>query len=730
MVLPQTGYWDDGGTTPGDGCDATCAVETGWICTPGDSSSPSSCQTEWGDGKTMSADTGATFWDDGNTSDDDGCDSTCAVETGWTWTTGDTTTASTCSTICGDGKTMPTNTDSGFCDDGNTVSGDGCNSSCQVETGWTCTPGDLTTAASCSTVCGDGKTTSVDTDSNFCDDGNTVNGDGWDSSCQVETGWTWTTGDISTASSWEAISADGPTIPTDTSTGLCDDGNTVNGDGCSSSLQIETGWTCTSGDLTTASTCSTIWGDGLAMSVDTATNFCDDGNTADGDGCSSKWIIESEYICSTGDTTTASVWTKDNTMSEQVANSVAATQSAIGAGATAAIGVSLLNMSSPNALWAMANQAQSLLLLVAMSVYLPDDIVQFITANNLMQFSFGFIPLYRITLISVPIKWFDTDSLDSKYETVGLESNSTFVNVLSTIVFFLFLVCLHLTMTCIPKWRQDESSSKVRKIYNFIVVKLWEFFTFAIYIRIFIEAFQFMLLSCMSEISIFNTSSDAKMASLGIAFLILIFCLAVFTLGVYQYKTQKHRCLSEFESGLKDSKVCKLFTCFFLLRKIILVVWVIVSAGVYPMLIAILASIIELVYMVWLAITRPFKETQNNIIEILNEIIFTIVCAWLIIFDTESDWTQGLTDIYMYILIGNNMAIVFVLVISLFVNLAFKIKNCFSKKSKIVIKTKVEQIPRDNQRVSLKWLLCVKQRSTKYFSGSSTYGVHVFKVSI
>src|SRR6185312_13958997 len=55
----------------------------------------------------------------------------------------------------------------------------------------------------------------------------------------------------------------------------CDDGNTSNGDGCSSTCQKES----------TPSTC----GDG---NVDVATETCDDGNTVSGDGCSATCQIE------------------------------------------------------------------------------------------------------------------------------------------------------------------------------------------------------------------------------------------------------------------------------------------------------------------------------------------------------------------------------------------------------------------------------------------------------
>ena len=179
------------------------------------------------------------------------------------------------------------------------------------------------------------------------------------------------------------------------------------------------------------------------MTVDNGTDFCDDGNMVDGDGCSSSCVIESGYTCTTGNSTTASKCTKDNVVIAAVQSSVAATQSAAAAGASAAVGVSILNMSSPNAMWAMANQLQSLMLMVAMSIYLPVSIVQFITANSFMQFSFDFLPLEKINFLSITMNWFETGSFNPKYETIGLKSNSTFTNVISTIFIIMMLAGLH-----------------------------------------------------------------------------------------------------------------------------------------------------------------------------------------------------------------------------------------------------------------------------------------------
>lgn len=83
-----------------------------------------------------------------------------------------------------------------------------------------------------------------------CDDGNTVDGDGCSAACLLE-----------------PMCGDGVVDEGE----ACDDGNNINGDGCSASCTIEA-----------------YCGDGI-LNIGEA---CDDGNNIDGDGCSSECGIE------------------------------------------------------------------------------------------------------------------------------------------------------------------------------------------------------------------------------------------------------------------------------------------------------------------------------------------------------------------------------------------------------------------------------------------------------
>ena len=110
--------------------------------------------------------------------------------------------------------------------------------------------------------CGDAHVTGAEQ----CDDGNTSNGDGCSSSCRNEASLKCGDGTIDVASE------------------QCDDGNKTSGDGCSATCQNEVNVLCGNGAI-----------DG--------TEACDDGNLIAGDGCSATCTVESGAGTCTSPTT-------------------------------------------------------------------------------------------------------------------------------------------------------------------------------------------------------------------------------------------------------------------------------------------------------------------------------------------------------------------------------------------------------------------------------------------
>lgn len=242
--------------------------------------------------------------DDGNTTDGDGCDSSCRTEQYFDCPVPN----SPCTRVdvCGDGLLGDTEN----CDDGNTVGGDGCSGSCQIEVNAVCpTPGQPCKAAAtcgdgvlngseqcersypgcmdctvqpgwvcpagypCFTRCGDG----ISAGSEQCDDGNLSNGDGCDSSCAIEWDYCLATGECG---QWNV--------------GRCGNAILEFGEGCDDGTETDFCTAdCRHKPQCDANGCLEVCGDGIVEGDEE----CDDGNIRVDDGCS-QCRVEPAHSCS------------------------------------------------------------------------------------------------------------------------------------------------------------------------------------------------------------------------------------------------------------------------------------------------------------------------------------------------------------------------------------------------------------------------------------------------
>ena len=143
--VPQEGC-DDGRNDDGDGCDANCQPERGYVCV----GEPSACATHCGDGVIA----GNEACDDNGNQDGDGCSANCTLEAGFDCA-GE---PSACTPKCGDGLVRGNEA----CDDGRNDDGDGCSANCTLEAGFDCAgePSVCTPAASSSSGGSSGTTSS------------------------------------------------------------------------------------------------------------------------------------------------------------------------------------------------------------------------------------------------------------------------------------------------------------------------------------------------------------------------------------------------------------------------------------------------------------------------------------------------------------------------------------------------------------------------------------------
>ena len=205
-------------------------------------------------------------------------------------------------------------------------------------------------------------------------------------------------------------------------------------------------------------------------------------------------------------------------VSETVKSQVISTQSVAGLSSFAAVISSSLNLSSPIGLWIIINQFQLLILILFFGVYIPKDVKDYILGMDFMSFSLNFILFDKMPFLKDIINLLDSEQNDARFIDIGANSGSSFVNNFSMIVIVILQAIIHLTY--IPVYYiikcklPDDSNSKLNIVCN----QIFYFFTFNSYVRIFLEANQFVLLTTCSEIYHMNFSTTAKLVSLNIAF--------------------------------------------------------------------------------------------------------------------------------------------------------------------------------------------------------------------
>jgi len=298
-VLEPGEQCDDANTKNGDGCSATCQVESfcgNGLCESGENAlnCPQDCPAVCGDGVLEAGEQ----CDDGNTANGDGCSAGCALEVlcgnGVCDASEDPLSCpQDCAAVCGNGTLEPGEQ----CDDGNTTSGDGCSATCQVEQfcgNGLCEHGEdpLICPEDCRAVCGNGAVEPGEQ----CDDGNTTSGDGCSATCQVEQSCgngVCGPGEnpLTCPEDCRAVCGNGALEPGE----QCDDGNTANGDGCSATCQVEQfcgDGVCEPGEnpLICPEDCRAVCGNGALEPGEQ----CDDGNTANGDGCTSTCLLDTD----------------------------------------------------------------------------------------------------------------------------------------------------------------------------------------------------------------------------------------------------------------------------------------------------------------------------------------------------------------------------------------------------------------------------------------------------
>jgi hypothetical protein len=306
---------------------------------------------------------------------------------------------------------------------------------------------------------------------------------------------------------------------------------------------------------------------------------------------------------------------------------------------------------------------QLLLLILVTGAYVPRYIWKFIKEFRFAMFSSEILQLTAIPGIGHFLDLLNESQDDRGLDDINIFSESALVVNFTMLIGVAIFALLHFFLKLyIQKFVNQENEGKW---FNKVLVGLMNIMTFSFYIRVTIVVFQVLLLSSLSEIYAFETHDTGSVLSLIIAFGIFSACLAFlgfFTIHFAKSSNDSSKTYDELYRGLKDNKASKSYDLVSLSRKTLLIFIIVFIQEADPEVIVALMCVTQLVFLVWLCYLRPFKELQNNIVEIVNESVFALLLIIFCFNSKGSDWTDETATFVFYILIIN-MAVVFLVVV-------------------------------------------------------------------
>ena len=283
------------------------------------------------------------------------------------------------------------------------------------------------------------------------------------------------------------------------------------------------------------------------------------------------------------------------------------------------------------------------------------------------------------------IDYFEYEQTNEALQELEVASGSTFNNCLQFLLTCTLLVVIHMPVLGFASVVPDKEQGKLKYYSKLTWKKIYELFTFTIYIRILLQSYQFLLLSSVSEL--YNSQASIKM--------IPAVFIAILWVGVYAFSVSAwikkfkvdadvdNSKIKELFADLKPKSIPKGFNVFLLTRRILFVTLLICFQWLPKIALMCIFLVLQFGWAVSICIFRPLTNTKDNIVEIYNEILFTTLVGWLTCLENESDWTSPLTYAYLALMMSAGAFLLIVSLVQLGVVVVKKIAVMKAKRTNI-----------------------------------------------
>ena len=330
--------------------------------------------------------------------------------------------------------------------------------------------------------------------------------------------------------------------------------------------------------------------------------------------------------------------------------------------ASAALNIinNMLNSFSSQNIFSLINQIQLIVLIPMLGTYLSLDVIQYITGINFVLWSFSFQSSNDIINSNWLSHIFSYSQRDSYLSSIKLSNGSTLINFVPTIIIFVFISSFHVCIKVLAYiLRKYDNENKMKKF----IWKVYDYFTFQVYVRFISQIYLVSTISSMSEIYNADVFS-AKPHSEAFAILVLLFLLFVigfaFLLLIRSKNTKitenpQKRYWTQWYSDVHDKWKHRSFFLLFYIRRMlfwIIVIWfksfsISVKIGLF--------AFTQFWYLLYTVFARPLKETKDQITDNISEVSFFSFILLLSYFNIKERWGGIFSSIYLWSLISWNL---------------------------------------------------------------------------
>ena len=156
----------------------------------------------------------------------------------------------------------------------------------------------------------------------------------------------------------------------------------------------------------------------------------------------------------------------------------------------------------------------------------------------------------------------------------------------------------------------------------------------------------------MLEFSQFESAEENGLSyAIAVLGFIAMFAFILIPVHYFRYRQDgaiETRYLAEVYDGFKDTAWSKLYMFIFILRRFAMAFVIVFMREVNVWIRCVFFTLIQIAALVYTSIVRPFDETKDNLIEIINEITYTIICLVITICNEESRWFSSLDSILIF----------------------------------------------------------------------------------